>query len=92
MNRPKGLEGLWINGRLAVVFSHKGYGVLWSRRENNEPQLRMGMNLVVFSLLQEGGKAVKRQDGTLDPGIMSKRNTSGSASPRGAGPRASQRR
>jgi hypothetical protein len=80
MNRQKELEGVWLNGRLAAVFSGKGYGTLWMRRGNNDPQLKMGVNFVVFALLQEGGKAEKRQDGTLDPGIMSRRNSAGMAS------------
>lgn len=79
MSRKKGLEGVWVNGRLAAVFSGKGYGTLWMRRGDNQSQLRMGVNFVVFALLQEGGKADKRQDGTLDPGVMSRRNSAGMA-------------
>ena len=51
------LEGIWIDGRLAVVYSNKGYGCKWKDFENNEPQLKMGVNLIVYALIHEGGIA-----------------------------------
>jgi hypothetical protein len=54
------LEGVWLRDRLAVVFSNKGYIVKWTDMENNIPQLKMGVNMVVFSLLQDGGIAIKQ--------------------------------
>ncbi len=51
------LEGIFIGDRLAVVFSNKGYGVNWNDRSNNEAQLKMGVNLMVFALTQPGGIA-----------------------------------
>ncbi|MHB9030310.1 MAG: DUF4159 domain-containing protein, partial [Candidatus Latescibacterota bacterium] len=54
------LEGVWLRERLVVVFSNKGYIVKWTQMENNIPQLKMGVNMVVFSLLQEGGVAIKQ--------------------------------
>jgi hypothetical protein len=54
------LEGVWINERLAVVFSNKGYIVKWTDMQNNDPQLKMGVNLIVFALTQEGGIATKK--------------------------------
>ena len=51
------LEGVWYRGRLAAVYSDKGYIVKWNETSNNEPQLRMGVNMIVFSLIQEGGIA-----------------------------------
>ena len=53
------LEGIWIEDRLAVVYSNKGYGCKWKDFENNEPQLRMGVNMVVYALTQEGGISQK---------------------------------
>ncbi|MFC1508518.1 DUF4159 domain-containing protein [Candidatus Omnitrophota bacterium] len=53
------LEGIWIEDRLAVVYSNKGYGCKWKDFENNDPQLRMGVNMVVYALTQEGGISQK---------------------------------
>ncbi len=53
------LEGIWIDGRLAVVYSNKGYVLKWSDYGNNEPQLKMGVNMVVYALTHEGGIAQK---------------------------------
>ena len=44
------LEGVFINGRLACVLSNKGYSVLWNSIGNNDPQLKMGVNFVMYSL------------------------------------------
>ena len=54
------LEGVWINDRLVVVFSNKGYIVKWTDMQSNDPQLKMGVNLIVFALTQEGGIARKK--------------------------------
>ena len=51
------LEGIWIGGRLAVVFSNKGYTVNWNEISGNDAQLKMGVNLMVFALTQPGGIA-----------------------------------
>jgi hypothetical protein len=55
------LEGVWIDDRLAVVYSNKGYIVKWTQMTDNDPQLKMGVNLIVFALTQEGGIATKKQ-------------------------------
>lgn len=54
------LEGIWYKGRLAGVYSGKGYIVKWQENGNNEPQLKMGVNMVVFSLIQEDSLALQR--------------------------------
>jgi hypothetical protein len=78
------LEGIWVRERIVAVYSNKGYGNIWPLRENSDPQRKMGMNLLVFALLQEGGKADKRFDPSLEPDIPVKRWVSGeSASPFG---------
>jgi hypothetical protein len=54
------LEGVWINERLVVVYSNKGYIVKWTELDNNVPQLKMGVNMIVYALRQEGGLALKQ--------------------------------
>ncbi|MFC1539491.1 DUF4159 domain-containing protein, partial [Candidatus Latescibacterota bacterium] len=49
------LEGVWYNGRLVAVYSDKGYIVKWNDNTNNEPQLKIGVNMIVYALTQEGG-------------------------------------
>ena len=51
------LEGIWLDGRLAVIYSNKGYVLKWCEFENNEPQLKMGVNMVIYALIHEGGIA-----------------------------------
>lgn len=51
------LEGVFYKGRLAAIYSEKGYGVRWAEMSGNEPQLRMAVNMIVFALTQEGGIA-----------------------------------
>ncbi len=53
------LEGVWYKDRLVAIYSNKGYIIKWSENSNNEPQLRMGVNMVVFALTQHGGIANK---------------------------------
>lgn len=54
------LEGAWYKDRLAAVYSDKGYIVRWNDDSNNEPQLKMGVNLIVYALSQEGGMLRKK--------------------------------
>ena len=49
------LEGIFIGNRLVGVYSDKGYSQCWSRMAHNVPQLKMGVNLVVYALTREGG-------------------------------------
>jgi len=51
------LEGVWYKGRLVAVYSNKGYIVKWSEDSNNDPQLKMGVNMIIFALTQKGGIA-----------------------------------
>lgn len=53
------LEGVWYRDRLVAVYSDKGYIIKWNENSNNEPQLRMGVNFIVFALTQKGGIASK---------------------------------
>ena len=51
------LEGVWLDERLVAIYSDKGYCRLWADDQENEPQLKMGVNMVIFALIQEGGIA-----------------------------------
>ena len=56
------LEGIFLGGRLVAVYSDKAYGDIWQREFENEPQLKMGLNLVVFALTQQGSIAQQQID------------------------------
>ena len=56
------LEGIWLDERLVAIYSDKGYALKWKDLSNNEPQLKMGVNLVVFALTQSGGIAQQKMD------------------------------
>ncbi len=53
------LEGIFLDGRLVAVYSDMGYGEFWQQSFENEPQLRMGINLVVHALTREESLAMK---------------------------------
>ena len=56
------LEGIFLGDRLVVVFSTKEYGRAWEKEFRNEPQLQIGVNLVVFALTQQGSIAQQQID------------------------------
>jgi hypothetical protein len=56
------LEGIWLDNRLVAIYSDKGYAIKWKDLANNEPQLKMGVNMVVFALTQEGSIAQQKMD------------------------------
>lgn len=56
------LEGIYLGDRLVAVYSDKGYGAFWEREFENEPHLKMGVNLVVFALTQKGSIAAQQID------------------------------
>ena len=56
------LEGISIDDRLVAIYSDKGYAIKWNDVDDNEPQLRMGVNMVVFALTQEGSIAQQKMD------------------------------
>ena len=49
------LEGVWYGDRLVAVICNKNYIRNWALTEDNQPQLKMGVNMVVFALTQKGG-------------------------------------
>jgi len=56
------LEGVFLGDRLVAVYSDKGYCHTWARNYGNEPQLRFGINVVVFALTQDGSIAQQQID------------------------------
>ena len=56
------LEGIYLRNRLVAVYADKGYGAFWQRESSNEPQLKMGINFVVFALTQKGSIAQQQID------------------------------
>jgi len=56
------LEGITVKDRLVAIYSDKGYAEKWAADTNNEPQLKMGVNMVVFALTQEGSIAQQKMD------------------------------
>ena len=56
------LEGVTLQDRLVSIYSDKGYGKKWADTGNNEPQLKIGVNMVIFALTQEGSIAQQKMD------------------------------
>ena len=56
------LEGIWLDNRLVAIYSDKGYADKWKDLTNNIPQLKMGVNMVVFGLTQGGSIAQQKMD------------------------------
>ena len=55
------LEGLFIGDRLAAIYTNKRYVNKWNASSNNDPQLKIGVNMLVYSLIQDGGITKKVQ-------------------------------
>ena len=45
------IKGVWHNDRLAALISNRGYSAKWNDTGNNDTQLRFGVNIVVYALL-----------------------------------------
>ena len=56
------LEGIWLDNRMVAIYSDKGYALKWKELSDNEPQLKIGVNMVVFALTQRGSVAQQRMD------------------------------
>ncbi|MFC1607058.1 hypothetical protein ACFL47_03715 [Candidatus Latescibacterota bacterium] len=68
------LEGVWFDDRLVAVYCNKGYARKWSeyaevrpgsKTGNNRPQLKMGVNMVVFAL-EQGGTGIQDRECLID--------------------------
>lgn len=46
------LQGVFISGRLAILFSNKGYTAKWNSF-SNDAQLKFGVNLITYALSQK---------------------------------------
>ena len=47
-SRVNTLEGITVNGRLAVIQSRKNYVVKWGQSSANDPQLRFAVNAILY--------------------------------------------
>ena len=56
------LEGITIDNRIVAIYSDKGYAYKWKDYTNNIPQLKIGVNMVVFALTQDGSIAQQKMD------------------------------
>ncbi|MDP2982712.1 MAG: DUF4159 domain-containing protein [Candidatus Latescibacter sp.] len=56
------LEGITIDNRIVAIYSNKGYAFKWKDVTNNESQLKMGVNMIVFALTQAGGIAQQKME------------------------------
>ena len=54
------IEGIWYKDRLTAVYSNMGYTRKWNVDRGNIPQLKFGVNMIIFSLIREG--SIARQD------------------------------
>lgn len=45
------VKGVWSGNRMVAILSNRGYTALWSRDGNNEPQLRFGVNAIIYALI-----------------------------------------
>jgi len=50
----KYLEGYYIGDRMVGIYCDRGFGDIWQLRLNNEPQLKMGVNLIMYIIMQKG--------------------------------------
>ena len=56
------LQGVFLDDRLVAIYSDKGYVHSWAENYGNEPQLRFGINVVIFALTQAGSIAQQQID------------------------------
>ncbi|MBT4482269.1 MAG: DUF4159 domain-containing protein [Candidatus Latescibacteria bacterium] len=68
------LEGIWIGNRLVAIYSDKGYCYRWAETGKNQPQLKFGVNMVVYALLQESG-ILNKKESELRSGSQSQERT-----------------
>ena len=56
------LQGVFLGDRLVAIYSDKGYVHSCAENYGNEPQLRFGINVVIFALTQEGSISQQQID------------------------------
>ncbi|MHB9027897.1 MAG: DUF4159 domain-containing protein [Candidatus Latescibacterota bacterium] len=47
------IEGVWHRGRLIALYSDRGYGLCWAEEKGYEEQKKLGVNLVLYALIQQ---------------------------------------
>ncbi len=60
------LEGIFIDGRLAAIYTNKGYSLIWG---DFSPSSKMGINIVLYAMSQLGRKTLRKTDYSLAPNI-----------------------
>jgi hypothetical protein len=58
VDEARTLEGVFVNGRLTVLYSPKGYTAKWNSIEN-DAQLKFGVNIVVYAITQKSSGTQK---------------------------------
>ena len=53
------LEGLTFNNRLLAVFSFKRYVNRWHQISGNIPQLKIGVNMIMYALINADGRVLR---------------------------------
>ena len=56
------LEGIWVGDRLAGIYSEKGYAAMWGEVSEWGAVHKLGVNLMVYSMLQQDGMTFKLVD------------------------------
>ncbi len=66
---PNTLEGIFINGRLVVLYSEKNIGAGWDRLKSgwSLADIHLGVNIFVYALRQRGGLAMTYIDNSTSP-------------------------
>jgi hypothetical protein len=44
------LEGISVNGQIVAIFSDKQYGKFWKAETNNDQQLKIAINMIMYSM------------------------------------------
>ena len=55
LHRMSPLECLFINGSLSAVTTDRGYSYRWREPHESAPQIKFGVNMIVYALFREGG-------------------------------------
>jgi hypothetical protein len=62
------IEGIYYQGRMVGIYSNKGWGNSWYPGSEAAPQMKIGVNMVVYAMKRQGGLNVRKIDYTLNPG------------------------
>ncbi|MFC1607417.1 DUF4159 domain-containing protein [Candidatus Latescibacterota bacterium] len=45
------VKGVWSGDRMVAILSNRGYTAIWNRENDNQPQLRFGINTILYALI-----------------------------------------